>query len=71
MRYRQRLPTIEERTYCFRLLQSIADGHEGEPDCGDVPTAKAKVIRRKMLRLALDTASRYRIYCLLSALSRP
>ena len=61
MLYRQKLPTIEERNYCFRLVQWLADGgHGGEPDCGDVPKAKAKEVRLRVGQLVGRTLLRYK-----------
>jgi MNLL subunit len=53
MLYRQTLPTIEERTYCFQLLQWLADDPKGEPpEPGDIPPARAKAIRYEIAKLA-------------------
>jgi hypothetical protein len=70
-----KMPTIEERAYCLRLLEWLEDDHyKGEPLDHDVPKAKAEVICVAIVRLALDTRYRgfiiRRCHRLLSALSR-
>jgi hypothetical protein len=69
----QKMPTIEERAYCLRLLEWLEDDHKGEPPDHDVPTAKAEAIRREIALIVLDTRFHHgfiirRCHRLLSAL---